>query len=69
MKTSFQLKANINGLTISTVKIGKVYETMVFDQFGNELKVMTTNYKVEAEHNHRNCVAQYAVKRNCIRVI
>ena len=69
MTTTFQLKANINNLTISTVKIGKTYETMVFDQFGNELEVMTTSYKVEAQHNHRNAVARYVVKRNCIHTI
>ena len=69
MKSSFSLKAEINGLMISTVKIGKTYETMVLDKFGNELKVMTTNYKVEAQHNHRNCVAQFAIRRNCIHAI
>lgn len=69
MKTSFQLKSEINSLTVSTVKVGKVYETMVFDQFGNELKVMHTNYKVEARHNHLNCVAQFAVMRNCIHAL
>lgn len=69
MKTSFSLKSEINGLLISTVKIGKVYETMVLDQLGNELKVMTTSYKVEARHNHLNCVATYAVKKNCLHVV
>lgn len=69
MKTSFSLKSEINGLLISTVKIGKTYETMVLDQFGNELKVMTTNYKVEAQHNHLNCVAQFVNRRNCIHAI
>ena len=69
MKTSFSLKSEINGLLISTVKIGKVYETMVMDQLGNELKVMTTSYKVEARHNHLNCVAAYAVKKNCLHVV
>lgn len=69
MKSSFSLKSEINGLLISTVKIGKVYETMVMDQIGNELKTMTTTYKVEAQHNHRNCVAQFAVRKNCLHVV
>lgn len=63
------LKSTINGLTVSTVKIGKVYETMVLDQFSNELKVFETAYINEARHNHRYCVAHYAVLRNCIHAI
>ena len=69
MKKTEILKANINGLTISTVKLGRVYETMVIDALGNELKVMRTTRKVEAQHNHLNCAAQYVVKRNCIHAI
>ena len=69
MTTSFSLRSEINGLLISTVKIGKVYETMVLDQIGNELKTMTTTYKVEARHNHLNCVAQFANRRNCLHVV
>lgn len=69
MKTSFSLKSEINDLLISTVKIGKVYETMVMDQFGNELKVVTTNYKTDARHNHLNCVAQFAIKKSCLHVV
>lgn len=65
----FQLKAIVNGLTISTVKIGKIYETMVFDQIGNELKVMTANYKNDAKHNHMYCVAHYVSPKNCIHAI
>lgn len=69
MKNTFSLKSEINGLLISTVKIGKVYETMVLDQIGNELKTMTTTYKVEAKHNHLICVAQFAAPRNCLHVV
>ena len=69
MKTTFNLKSIINGMTVSTVKLGKAYETMVFDQFGNEVQVLTATYKVEAEHNHRNCVGRFAVRRNCIHAI
>jgi hypothetical protein len=68
-ENSFQLKSEINGITVSTVKIGKIYETMAYDQFGNELKVMHTNYKTEARHNHLICVSFFAIKRNCIRAI
>ena len=63
------MKSSINGLTVSTVKIGKVWETMVYDQEGDELKVMHTNYKKEAEHNHLYCVSHFASVRNCFRVV
>ena len=65
----FQLKATVNGLTISTVKIGKDYETMVFDQFRNELKVMTAHYKDDARSNHMYCAVHYANPKNCIHAI
>lgn len=66
---TLNLKTQINGLTISTVKIGKVYETLVLDNLGNELKELTTKYKNEAEHNHLYCVAHYIIKQNCIHAI
>ena len=69
MKKTTLLKSEINNLIISTVKIGKIYETMVLDRLGNELKTMTTTYKVEARHNHRNCVAQFAIRKNCLHVV
>jgi hypothetical protein len=69
MKNTFSMKNEINGLLISTVKIGKVYETMVLDRFGNELETFTTNYKNEAKHNHFICVTKYVNQRNCIHIV
>lgn len=65
----FQLKAIVNGFTISTVKIGKDYETMVLDRLGNELKVMPAHYKNDAKHNHLYCVAHYIIPKNCIHAL
>ena len=69
MKT-LNLKTNINALTISTVynKFERVYETLVIDCYGDELKKITTKYKSEAEHNHIYCVSHYATLKNCIHV-
>lgn len=69
MKITNILKSELNNLTISTVKIGRVYETMVRDSLGNELRCMQTNYKNEAKSNHLLCVAHYASRRNCIHAI
>lgn len=69
MKTTFSLKSEINGLLVSTVKIGRIYETIVLDQLGNELKVLTTNYKTDARSNHLYCVSFYASKKNCLHVV
>ena len=69
MNKTLNLKTTINGLTISTVKIVREYETLVFDQFGNELKELHTKYKIDAQHNHRNCVAHYIIAKNCIHAI
>lgn len=66
---NFHLKATINGLTISTIKIGKDYETMVLDKLGNELEVMTARCKNDAKHNHLYCAAHYAIRSNCIYAI
>lgn len=63
------LKSEIHGLTISTVKIGRTYETMVLDSLGNELKCMRTNYKNEARSNHLICVSIYVTARNCIHAV
>lgn len=63
------LRTEINGLLISTAKIGKDYETLVLDQFGNELKEMHAHYKNDAKGNHFYCVAHFASGRNCIHVI
>lgn len=69
MKITNILKSELNGLTISTVKIGRTYETMVLDFLGNELRCMRTNYKNEAKSNHLICVAKYVTRRNCIHAI
>ena len=63
------LKTSLNGLTVSTIKIGRTYETMVLDRFGNELDVYETAYIKEANHNHSYCVAKYANQRSCIHAI
>ena len=68
-KSTLNLKTTLNGLTISTVKIGKDYETLVLDQFGNELKELHARYKIDAKHNHQYCVSHFIIKRNCIHAI
>lgn len=68
-KTEQILRTEVNGLIVSTIKINKEYETLVLDQFGNELKELHTKYKIDAKHNHQNCVAQFINKRNCIHAI
>lgn len=70
MKFENILKTTINGLTISTTKINKGdYETLVIDNFGNELKELHAHYKSDAKKNHNYCVIHYIDKRNCIHAI
>ena len=67
---NLNLKSNINGLTISTVynKFESVYETLVTDNYGYELKKMTTKYKSDAKQNHLYCVSHFITLRNCIHI-
>ena len=67
--TNRLFKSEINGLTISTIKIGKDYETMVIDRFGNALKEIHAHYKNDAKSNHFLCVVEYVSAKNCIHVI
>lgn len=50
----------IHNFTISTVKIGDDYETMVFDHLGNELAESHTNSRSKAETNHLVYLAKYS---------
>lgn len=65
------LKANINGLNISTVfnKFERVYETLVTDRFGNELRKINNKYKHDAKQEHLYCVAHYASPKNCLHFV
>lgn len=67
---NLNLKSNINGLTISTIynKFESIYETLVTDDYGCELKKMTTKYKHDAEQNHLYCAVHFATLRNCIHI-
>lgn len=70
MKT-LNLKANINGVTISTVynRFDKVYETLVIeDCSGDELLVLTTTRKTDAQKNHLLQVVHYSSARNIIHI-
>lgn len=65
------LKSHINGLNISTTfnKFEGVYETLVIDNSGCELRKINNKYKSDAKQEHLYCVAHYAVLRNCIHFI
>lgn len=65
------LKTNINGLNISTVynRFERVYETLVTDRLGNELRKISNKYKTDAKHEHFYCVVHYTSPRNCIHFV
>lgn len=48
-----------NGYKVSTLKIGKAWETMVFDGFGDEVYCHTEPCKNEAKHHHAMAVYKY----------
>lgn len=48
-----------NGYKVSTIKVGKSWETMVFDRFGDEVYCKTETYKNEAKHNHQYAVIHF----------
>ncbi len=48
-----------NGYKVSTLKIGKAWETMVFDSFGDEVYCHAEPYKNEARHCHDMAVYKY----------
>jgi len=54
----FETKTPSNN-KISTIKIEKIYETMVFDSFGEELACWQTTRKYEAKRNHDLAVFRY----------
>lgn len=69
-RKDFNLKTRVNGLLISTVMIKKgLYETMVFDENGEEIGVYHSDCKKMAEHTHKYYACHYAIKRNCIRLV
>lgn len=51
-----------NGLTVSTRKVGKVWETMVLDADGEALYTHQEQYKNEAKHHHTFAVIDYCKK-------
>lgn len=48
-----------NGYKVSTLKTGKIWETMVFDSFGDEAYCHTELYKNEAKNHHNMAVYKY----------
>ena len=48
-----------NGYKVSTVKIGRVWETMVFNAAGDEVHVEENTYKNEAVHAHQRNACHY----------
>lgn len=69
-RKDFNLKTKVNGLLISTVMIQRgLYETMVFDETGEEIDVCHSDCKKMAEHIHKYYSCHYAIKRNCIRLV
>ncbi|MCI9517462.1 MAG: hypothetical protein HFI80_10785 [Lachnospiraceae bacterium] len=55
----FQLKETVNGFTVSTVKIGNDYETLVFDSCLDEVAELHASSELEAEQNHKSMVSKY----------
>ena len=71
MAKKLNLKAHINGLTISTVynKFEKVYETLVTDDVsGDELAIYKEHYKNDAKSKHMVCIAHFVDPRNRIHL-
>lgn len=62
----FQLKDTVNGLTISTTKIGNDYETMVFDSSFDEVTELHASSEPEAKQNHEMMVSKYHKNSPCI---
>lgn len=58
-----------NGITVSTVKIGKVYETAVLDMDYNDLRILTATRQHDARSNHMMMIAHYVISRNTIHAI
>lgn len=50
-----------NGYKVSTKKINGAWETMVFDESGDEVYCHTEPYKNEAKHFHNMAVYKYIV--------
>lgn len=48
-----------NGYKVSTLKIERQWETMVFDNFGEEVYCHAEPYKNEAKHYHNMAVCKY----------
>ena len=57
----FQLKAKVNGFTISTVKIENDYETLVFDSNSDEISELHASSELEATRNHESMTRKYSV--------
>ena len=59
MATKLYRTQTPSNFTISTIKIDKIYETMVFDNLGEEVASWQTTRKYEAKRNHDLAVFKY----------
>ena len=55
-----RLRTVTGGVAVVTVPLGRMYQTMVVDRFGREIKTLQATYARQARENHEYCVSRYA---------